>query len=53
MWSVLKIFNLKLSECLSLINMKKDNNENSNLTLSCQLSNLRELWMTPIKLEFA
>lgn len=23
-WALLKIFNLKLSECLSLINMKKD-----------------------------
>jgi hypothetical protein len=52
-WSLLKHFNLCLSNCLSMIDMKKDSHAEFNLSLSCSLSNLRELWMTPIKLEFA
>ena len=44
---------MRLSECLSMIDMKKQETSEFPLSVSCYLSSLRELWMTPIKLDFA
>jgi hypothetical protein len=51
-WTLLKNFNIKLSECISMIDMKKEHNQIFPLSLSYTISSMRELWMTPIKLEF-
>lgn len=52
-WTLLKIFNQNLSEAVSFINMEVQdyNFDNIWLSVSIYLSVLRELWMTPIKIE--
>jgi hypothetical protein len=51
-WTLIQEFNFALSECLPMIDMKKYQLSEESLSLSCALSQLRELWITPIKLDF-